>query len=1296
MNEAGLTNTAATKRDRSMWEFAIDVGGTFTDCIARSPNGDRTSCKVLSSGVTKGRVDERLGPVRFQDAGRRGEPPDFWVGYTLRLLDSTGGTVFESTIAGFEPNSGVLTTTALLPDVLPDECSYELASPEESPVLAIRRILELPLSESIPAVVVRLGTTRGTNALLTRGGGRTALITTRGFADALRIGDQARPRLFDLTIRKPPPLFETVVEADERIDAHGRVLQSLDAAALKDKLQRLKSRGIACLAIVLMNAYANPEHERLAERLARDVGFEFVQTSTATSPLIKFVPRGETTVLDAYLAPVLQAYLSRLRRQLAGSHLRLMTSSGGLVPADRFSGKESVLSGPAGGVIGCARVGAESGFPRCIGLDMGGTSTDVTRCDGRGELEYESLKAGVRLSTPMVSVETIAAGGGSLCRFDGVKLVVGPQSAGSNPGPACYGRGGPLTMTDVNLFLGRIPVSRFPFPLNRAAVVMRLEEIRAEMHAAGSRTELTLEQLASGFVDVANASMVRAIRTVSVARGCDPREFALVPFGGAGGQHACALARELGMRSIVAHPHAGLLSAYGIGLSPQRRFAVKNILQPFSPDSMSAARRILDELGDQVRAELLADGAAESSLADPIRMLDLRYRGVDAVITVPQPVDGDFAAEYERQHLQRFGYHRPGREVEIVAARVEGATHAEPLPRRMAIPMLARNVTPTEFTETVFAGVRQRTPVFVREALRPGDEIRGPAIVCEPGSTLVIDPGFVGYVDAGGCIVLTDRAAPAAVRDDTAVDPVRLEIFNNQFASIAEEMGAVLRQTSLSTNVKERLDFSCAIFTADGDLVVNAPHIPVHLGAMGETVKSVLAECSPLHPGDIVVTNDPYRGGSHLPDVTVVTPVHDPRGGGMLFLTASRAHHAEIGGIVPGSMPPFSRSLAEEGVLLRHFKLRDAGVSRETELTALLSSGPNPSRSVAENLADIAAQAAANQTGARRLLELIDRAGWPTVSAYMRHIQAAAETRVRQALSRIPAGVYRFADQLDDGTPITVSITIRDAAAVVDFTGTGPVSAGNLNANRAIVTAAVMYVFRCLLAADIPLNSGVLAPVRIVLPEGLLNPPRRDNPAECAAIVGGNVETSQRVVDVLLGALQLAAASQGTMNNFTFGNESFGYYETICGGSGATSSAPGCDAVHTHMTNTRLTDPEILERRYPVRLRRFAVRSGSGGAGRHRGGDGVVREIEFLQPVRVSILSERRGPASPFGLAGGLPGSLGRNSLRKASDGSETDLGGKSQLDVQPGDLIRIETPGGGGWGEPERGSIPTRGSIPD
>ncbi len=1267
------------------WEFWIDVGGTFTDSFARAPDGRVTHYKILSSGTVKGAVGHGSSLDRILDPARTADPQGFWTGYRLRLLDAEGGTVHDTKVSRFHREAGGLQLAQPLGHVPAAGTRYELSCRSEAPLVAIRYLLGLPLERPIPQVAVRLGTTRGTNALITRRGARTALVTTRGFGDILHIGYQNRPRLFELAIRKREPLFAAVAEIDERLDAEGRVLLVPNSRQIRQQLIALKEQGIESLAICLLHAFVRGDHETLVAEVAREVGFEEISVSSQVAPLVKIVSRGDTTVMDAYLNPILRRYVGSLRDELPDSSLRLLTSAGGLVDADHFVGKDSILSGPAGGVVGFSRVAAAAGFARAIGFDMGGTSTDVSRFDGRYEREFETEKSGVRVVAPMMAIETVAAGGGSICRFDGVKLVVGPDSAGADPGGACYGRGGPLTITDVNFLLGKIPPERFPFPLDRDAALARVAELIDQIVGAGGKRYEPLE-LAEGFVRVANASMAKAIGSISVAKGYDPRDYVLVPFGGAAGQHACAVAAELGIGQILHHPHAGLLSAYGIGLADVERRGVAGVYETLSPESLTRLQSVFAGLEQTAIAGVLAEGIARERIA-VARWLELRYRGVEASLTIAcadenggQRGCAELIEAFLAEHRQLYGYVHEGRPLDIVAAHVEArGQSSSPLPSSHRVEGNERTTSRT--TPAYFAGQQVAAQVFDRHELAPGDRLWGPAIVCEAASTTVIDPHWQGEVLSGSEILVTETGRPGAGAREvsTAVDPIMLEIFNNQFAAIAEQMGITLRNTSSSVNVKERLDFSCALFTPRGDLVVNAPHIPVHLGAMAETVRHVIADNSQMAAGDVFVTNDPYRGGSHLPDVTVITPVHG-RDGRLLFFTASRAHHAELGGIRPGSMPPFSRNLAEEGVLIGNFRLVDRGVAHWEALSALLSAGPFPTRALEANLADIAAQVAANHRGAADLARLVDRYSLAVVTAYMDHIQRAAEQKVRRALGRIEPGVYPFVDHLDDGTPVAVTITIAGEQATIDFTGTGPVSAGNLNANRAITTAATMYVLRSLLDEDIPLNQGVLAPVKIIIPPGLLNPPAAARAEDCPAVVGGNVETSQRVVDVMLGALGAAAASQGTMNNLLFGDATFGYYETICGGAGATRDRAGADAVHTHMTNTRLTDPEVLERRYPVRLRSFSIRHGSHGAGKQRGGDGVVRRLEFLKPLEVSILSQRRGPYPPYGLAGGSPGALGRNTLERA-DGTHEELAARAQFNVSPGDMLIIETPGGGGFG---------------
>lgn len=1281
------------------WQFAIDVGGTFCDVFARRPDGATVTCKVLSSGCFKGAAHDGSTASRIIDPLRCSDPDKFWTGWSIRFRASG----HRGIVRRFDRDSGAIEFEPALSAPPRVDESYELFTDQPAPVVAIRYLMGLGLTEAIGSIDVRLGSTRATNALLERKGAHTVLVTTAGFADLLQIGYQDRPKLFDLNIRKPSQLASRVIEIHERIGPDGRVIVPLDDAEVREKLEQLPGDNPCALAICLLHAYANHGHEQRIASIARSMNFAAVSVSSEISPTQRMVPRADTTVADAYLSPVIRDYLAHIRRHVPHARLLIMTSAGGLVAADRVAAKDTLLSGPAGGVVGCAAVATAAGYDRAIGFDMGGTSTDVCRFGGAYEYQFETVKSGVRIVAPMLAVETVAAGGGSICDFDGTKLTVGPHSAAADPGPACYGAGGPLTITDVNCFLGRIPTGHFPIPLNVKAVQTRLDDLARQVSTATQVPSSQLE-LAKGWLAIANENMAAAIRRISVAKGYNPADYVLVSFGGAGGQHACAVARLLGIQSILLSPNAGILSAVGIAAADLKRLAERMIQAEFSAAS-PRLDAVFAELEGDLRRQLIDDGAIESQIQPPVRMLDMRYQGEDATITVTAPLrtphgsggPGDdeprtqsepesVGSRHEQlleafiaMHQQLYGYTHTGRDVEVLMARVElsagksteSVAGAAPAPHQPA---------PAEHREMVFDTGPISTPVYLRGSLTPGARFVGPAMVIERGSTTIVEPGFSASVLQTGDVLLTCTAPTGSTSSSTESDPVRLELFNNRFAAIAERMGAALRRTALSTNVKERLDYSCALFTGDGDLVANAPHMPVHLGSMGACVKAVLAEVTQLRPGDTVLTNDPLRGGTHLPDLTVVTPFFTGDSQPPRFFVASRAHHAEIGSPQPGSMPAHSRRLADEGVVIRNFKVVQGGRMRVGELRAVLTAGPYPSRSPEENIADIAAQVAANQCGITDLRDLIATHGPDVVNAYTRHVQNAAERKMRRALGGIPDGDHTFGDRLDNGSPIRVCIRKRGDSAEIDFAGTAGVHPGNFNANPAIVSSAVLYCFRCLIDEDIPLNAGVLAPLRIIIPAGILNPPLHDDPAQCAAVAAGNVETSQRVVDVLFGALGVAAASQGTMNNLIFGNERFGYYETICGGAGAGPDFDGADAVHTHMTNTRQTDPEVFESRYPVRIRKLAIRKGSGGRGRRCGGDGLIRQLEFLSPLSVSIISQRR-LTQPYGLCGGQPGAPGRNLLRRMGESRDQTLDAVCTFDVQAGDVLTIETPGGGGYG---------------
>jgi 5-oxoprolinase (ATP-hydrolysing) len=1276
-----------------------DVGGTFTDCIIALPDGTKRSIKVLSHGVVQGAPVSAGSPVTFSIPARRNDPDCFWDNCSIAALSRDGGLLGNLKCERFL--NGVFHLDCPLPD---GTQVVELRPGIEAPVLATRLLLGIPLADPLPSVSVRLGTTRGTNALLTRRGVPVGLVITRGFADLLKIGYQERPDLFALNVKKRPPLYEQVVEVTERLNADGSVYTPLDANDVRRALANLKSRGINSLAVCLLHSYLNPAHELQIGEIAASMGFETVCLSSETSPMIRAVSRGETCVLDAYLTPVVNTYLVRVAEQfnaLGQDDLLVMTSSGGLVPRSQYRGKSSVLSGPAGGVVSLRAIAKATGISPLIGLDMGGTSTDVSRIDGELDLEFETIKAGVRMMIPSLKIHTVAAGGGSICWFDGVQLRVGPQSSGSDPGPACYGRGGPLTITDLNLLLDRIEPKAFPFPLDRQAASDALHRVLSEFQAArADNKNATAQQLAIGFRRIANETMANAVRSISISQGADPRQHALVSFGGAAGQHICEIASLLGIETVIDPPEAGLLSALGMGMAQLQYNASHPIYKK------------IDELNQNWLADTKHALAAAIGQQNPSQhedweelscRIEARYTGAEGTLTLDWHSTlwsaSEFANQFHAVHAKRFGYDRKDRPLEI--ATVHGIVRSK---ERNSLTALTIPVE-TKSVET-------DSTILYRSEMNPGDTHAGPKLICSAGSTTYLEAGWCATVLEDKTLLLrwiAGEANNAGVLAHTvkshenaqqSYDVVIREVLAKRFAAIAEQMGTVLEQTAISVNIKERRDFSCAVFQKNGDLIANAPHVPVHLGAMSATVKEVIQSFPKMYPGDCFVTNDPYRGGSHLPDVTVINPIFcsatnqnaDPD-----FFVACRAHHAEIGGIAPGSMAPTSRCLAEEGVLIEPMLLTSGGEDRTKDLEVILTSSAYPTRALAENLADIAAQQAANQFGVQALRDLANTYGASYLQSYMERIQEASEEKTVRWIEQVDLKDAVIEDYMDDGTKVSVAVKkINDknngTRLVVDFTGTGPASVGNLNANPAIVGAAVLYVVRCAIADELPLNSGVMRRIDLIIPSGILNPVRSERPLvnldigqleheghHWPAVAGGNVETSQRVVDCLLRALGLAAASQGTMNNFLFGDQTFGYYETICGGVGATPFSDGEDAVHTHMTNTRLTDVEILESRYPVRLVEFGVRSGSGGAGDHRGGCGIVRQVQALRPLTVSLVTSRRSDYPPPGLGHGEPGLTGENWLIR-SDGEAIRLPSSVQLELRSGDAIRLLTPGGGGY----------------
>lgn len=1128
--------------------------------------------------------------------------------------------------------------------------------------------------------VIRIGTTVATNALLERRGVPTALVTTAGLGDALAIGYQNRPHLFRLKIELPAPLYREVVEADERVTAEGEVLRALDEHRLAADLERLRQAGIASIAIVFLHGYRHVRHEQQAAALARRMGFDEVVASHEASPLIRFISRGDTTVVDAYLTPLLGRYVRALRESLGRRHrevrLEFMQSNGGLVAPEAFRACNAVLSGPAGGLVATARIAEGLGRPRLIAFDMGGTSTDVALYDGALPQRFETLVAGVRLQAPMMNIHTVAAGGGSVLAFAGGRLCVGPQSAGSFPGPACYRNGGPLTVTDVQVLLGRIRPADFPAifgahgdqPLDFAIVLRRFDELASEVSAAtGTRTDT--ERLASGFLDVAIESMARAIRHVSVRLGHDPADFALCCYGGAAPQHACRVADALGIAEILIHPLAGVLSAWGIGLADRRLMRRKSIERPLGEWTATQLEEEFAALTGPLADSLAAQGAANPRLR---RVLELRAPGTETALEVEYGPLASITRSFRDQFEGRFGFAPPESDPVVATLQAEAIVAGDR--SGAADSRIGRSAPPR--TARAWFGEWRQVPLHARAALAPGAAVAGPALIVEANTTTVVEPGWAAEALHDGSLRLMRRDRVAAAAPDAGhPEPAQLELFNHRFMQVAEQMGAVLQATAVSVNIRERLDFSCALFDAEGALIANAPHMPVHLGSMGASVRAVIAaNRAGLRPGRAWMLNAPYAGGTHLPDITVVTPVFIADEAAPAFFVASRAHHADIGGTTPGSMPPASSSIGEEGVLFDNFLLTDDGRLRERELRELLGAGSWPARNPDQNVADLKAQLAANTRGIAELEALVARCGRETVTRYMAHVQDNAEDCVRAVIGRLGDGHRRY--EMDDGSMIEVAVRVDRPAqsAVIDFSGTSAQRPGNFNAPLAVCTAAVLYVFRTLVDSDLPLNEGCLRPLAIRVERGSML-----NPVPPAAVVAGNVETSQCIVDALYGALGVLAASQGTMNNLTFGDASHQYYETIAGGAGAGPGFDGASGVQTHMTNSRLTDPEVLESRHPVLLREFRYRRGSGGAGAHRGGDGLVRRIGFRAPMTVAILSNHRRIA-PFGLAGGADGATGINTLLRAG-GESIGLPACASSAVGAGDEIAIETPGGGGFG---------------
>jgi 5-oxoprolinase (ATP-hydrolysing) len=1204
--------TRSSHRQSSHWDFWIDRGGTFTDIVGRRPDGTLVAHKLLSEN-----------PEAYRDAAVQG----------------------------------------------------------------LRDLLGLKAGEAIPAGrvgAVKMGTTVATNALLERKGERTLLVTTKGFRDALRIGYQARPKIFARQIVKPDMLFERVVEVDERVRADGTVEREPDLAAVRADLAAAKTDGLQAVAIVFMHAYRYPEHERRVAALAREMGFAQVSVSHEISPLIKLVGRGDTTVVDAYLSPILRKYVAQVDGELdarrSGARLMFMMSSGGLTAADLFQGKDAILSGPAGGVVSMAETAREAGFKHVIGFDMGGTSTDVSHFDGEYERAFETEVAGVRMRAPMMLIHTVAAGGGSILHFDGARFRVGPDSAGANPGPTCYLRGGPLAVTDANVMVGKLLPDFFPKifgpqqnqPLDGRAVQVAFETLAKDV--GDGRTP---EEVADGFIKIAVENMANAIKKISVQRGYDVTRYTLNCFGGAGGQHACLVADALGMTKVLIHPFSSLLSAYGMGLADIRATRQQAIEEPFGAKALAALNRIGRRLGRETEEEVAGQGVPAQSITVIVRA-HIRYAGTDTALVLKAGTLAAMKAAFERAHKAQFGFIDRKKDLVIEAVSVEAVGGGARFREKTLKTTRGKLPSPARRTKFFSGGQWHKAAVYTREQLRPGHKVKGPSIIIEPHQTIVVEPGWQAELTKKDHLMLERiRRLKRQAAIGTKADPVMLEVFNNLFMSIAEQMGVALQNTAYSVNIKERLDFSCAVFDGNGSLVANAPHMPVHLGSMDRSVATIIRDNKGrIKPGDVFAINAPYNGGTHLPDITVCTPVFDKAKRKILFWVASRGHHADVGGISPGSMSPNATTIEQEGVYLDNFKLVDRGRFLEKELYAALTGAKYPARNPVQNINDIKAQIAANEKGVQELRKMVAHFGQPVVDAYMNHVQDNAAESVRRVIDRLHDSEFSY--EMDQGTAIKVKITVdkKKREATVDFTGTSPQQPTNFNAPEPVTRAAVLYVFRVMVDDDIPMNAGCLRPINIVIPkQSMLSP---EYPA---AVVAGNVETSQAVTNCLFGALGALAAAQGTMNNLNFGNKKYQYYETICSGSPAGPGFDGTDAVHTHMTNTRLTDPEILEFRYPVVLEDFHIRKGSGGKGKWQAGDGVLRVIRFLEKMECTILSGHRR-VRPFGLAGGEPGQVGQNSVRR-KDGTMEKLQGCDSTVIDAGEAIVIQTPTAGGYGDP-------------
>ncbi|WP_321371345.1 hydantoinase B/oxoprolinase family protein [uncultured Draconibacterium sp.] len=1245
------------------FQLFVDTGGTFTDCIGIDESGQEYRQKVLSSSSLRSTIQKVISANQCIVSDSWNLQRDIFKGFSFRLLQQEFN---DSKVVSFDVQNKILElgSTCLTPEL--EGSNFELTSHEEAPVLGARLITQTGLNETFPDLHLKLGSTKGTNALLENKGAKTLFIVTKGFADLLEIGNQARPDIFAMNVEKPRQLTHQIIEVNERINSNGKVLKPIDINDFKKKLAEVDRNEIESVAIALMNAFVNPQHEQQLEELLKDTGFNFVSQSTELSPLIKILNRAETAVVNAYLSPIIHNYVYRIAEKTGKSLFQIMTSAGGLVSADKFHPKDSLLSGPAGGVVGAREIGQKEGYNQLITFDMGGTSTDVSRIDGEFDYRYELQVGDARINSPAIAIETVAAGGGSICGFDGYKLFVGPESAGAYPGPACYGAGGPLTITDVNLLLNRLDASQFGIPVFRDEAEKRLVELLDSMEKSTGKKP-SANTVLNGFIAIANEIMAGAIRKISITKGYDPKDFSLVAFGGAGGLHTCDIAEILGIKNILLPKDAGLLSAYGIGNASVERFAEKQVLQ-----DLKKVEDLLPDWFKEIETEaskkLQIEGFDKQHINIRQRMVFMRFAGQDSSLEIHFTEIGQLVPDFHEKYQKVYGHTVSTRTIEIEAIRVLAAIE---IADNEALTSAKTSYIPETLKKTI-----NGTPVFVREHLKPGAQLKGPALFLDSFSTTFVKSGWSLELQHSGTAILKSQTENQEL-NTVQNHETELELFTNRFMAIAENMGALLQRTSLSVNIKERLDFSCALLDKEGQLVANAPHIPVHLGGLGVCVRELIKHFD-FGEGDTIVTNHPKYGGSHLPDVTLVSPVFYERE--RVGFVVNRAHHSEIGGISPGSMPPNAKNLEEEGVCIAPFFLVKNGQPDWDGMRNILLGNRFPTRSVEENLADLNAALAANKNGSEALIDLIKKHGKETVQNYLDLLRDHAAQKMKATLRKFENGNYSATEFLDDGSKLQVNILLNDGNCSIDFTGSAVVHKGNMNATEAIVKSVSIYVLRLLLNETIPLNDGLLEPVDFILPTGLLNPDFDDDPSKCPAVVGGNVEISQRLTDTLLKAFGVVAASQGTMNNTLFGNKNFGYYETICGGCGAGNGFNGASAVHHHMTNTRITDPEIMEHRYPVRLEEFSIRKNSGGNGKWQGGDGVKRVLQFLEPVNLSVLTQRR-KSGPFGLNGGDDGKPGCQKVIRAS-GEEIILNSIQNINIEEGDTFIIETPGGGGYGE--------------